>query len=75
MSTCKTEGCDGDATARHDTCTNCRAGVSRWSKRRPAEVLERRRKLTVYGARVDVVIERKDLGRVTHINSGKRRAS
>jgi hypothetical protein len=35
--------------------------MASWSKRRPAEVLERRRRLTMYGARVDRVIDKRNL--------------
>ena len=62
---CTTEGCDGEVSdsARPGTtaCKNCRAGVGRWMKRRPAEVLLRRTKLTLYGERIDTVIDERGL--------------
>lgn len=41
--------------ARLPTCANCRASVHNWEKRRPAEVLQRRRNLAVYDARMQQV--------------------
>lgn len=38
-------------------CVNCRSAISRWGRRRPAEVLERRRKLRLYDTRLDDILE------------------
>jgi len=37
-------------------CVNCRSSLGRWSKRRPAEVLERRRKLHLYDNRMSELV-------------------
>ena len=34
-------------------CINCRSSIGRWKRRRPAERLERSRKLRVWGARLE----------------------
>jgi len=34
-------------------CALCRASMYRWKKRRPAEVLERRRRLSMYTNRME----------------------
>lgn len=59
-------GCDGEVSknAESRACTNCRAAVSRWMKRRPAEILERRRKLRMYDHRLAPVIDKKCEGKV-----------
>jgi hypothetical protein len=38
-----------------DICPLCRQTLYRWRQRRPAEILERRRKLTMYQSRMDNV--------------------
>jgi hypothetical protein len=40
------------------TCTLCRASMGVWARRRPAQVLERRRKLHIYDTRMEHVIDR-----------------
>lgn len=45
--------------ARLDFCSNCRSSIGRWTKRRPAEVLERRRKLHLYDNRMSELVTRK----------------
>lgn len=57
--TCSTPGCIRDARPKGEECTPCRASMLGWFKRRPAEVLEYRRKLTMYSARMDEVGDKK----------------
>ena len=59
MKKCIIENCENTISERSvlDVCALCRNGMYRWKKRRPAEVLERRRKLTMYGSRMDNLIE------------------
>jgi hypothetical protein len=59
---CNITGCDNDIKpgSKLKTCENCRSGIGRWNRRRPVEVLEWRRKLTMYNARLTVVIKEKD---------------
>lgn len=63
MKMCETEGCEGELKpgSKLPTCSNCRAGVSRWMKRSPAHVLTRRRKLTLYGERINEVIDNRGI--------------
>jgi hypothetical protein len=63
MKACKTEGCEGELSERSklDTCANCRANVRGWLKRRPAEVLYRRQRLTLFTTRIDEVIDERGL--------------
>jgi hypothetical protein len=59
--TCAMDLCGNELTAhaRLDFCVNCRGSIGRWSKRRPAEVLERRRKLHLYDNRMSELVGRK----------------
>jgi hypothetical protein len=41
-----------------ETCETCRSNIHVWLKRRPAEVLERHKKLTKYSARMDSIIKK-----------------
>ena len=54
---CIIDSCGNELSPRStlDICALCRCTVYRWKKRRPAEVLERRRKLTMYQSRMDNV--------------------
>lgn len=56
--TCAISGCRNDTSGEHTLCELCRRGLYYWLHRRPAEVLERRRKLTMYGGRLDTLLER-----------------
>jgi hypothetical protein len=60
---CATPGCINELTPRTklETCSNCRASVGNWKKRRPAERLERRRKLKMYDNRMATLVEDSDL--------------
>jgi len=40
-----------------DMCPTCRGGLHYWHKKRPAEILERRRKLTMYHSRLDTMVD------------------
>ena len=55
---CIIAGCENDINPRSklSICELCRSGMGRWRKRRPAEVMERRRKLTVYGNRIEAML-------------------
>jgi hypothetical protein len=52
---CAMPNCINELTenARSTFCVNCRASCGRWSRRRPAEILERRPKLHLYDARME----------------------
>lgn len=52
---CIIEKCSNEITARSELaiCPLCRQTLYRWRQRRPAEVLERRRRLTMYSSRMD----------------------
>jgi hypothetical protein len=58
---CAIEGCVNEISKRSKLtiCQLCRSGLYYWLKKRPAQMLERRRKLTMYGARLDTLIERR----------------
>ena len=60
---CIIVNCDNAIKERSELsiCELCRQTLYRWSYRKPAEVLERRRKLTMYG------------DRMIHVDGGKRR--
>jgi hypothetical protein len=57
---CVIEGCTNEVTGktRSTLCSLCRHGLYYWLKKRPAQVLERRRKLTMWGGRLDTLLER-----------------
>lgn len=54
---CIVEGCDGEISDRSSSkvCATCRAGVYRWMKRKPSEIMNRRRNLTKYSTRLGMV--------------------
>lgn len=54
---CIIEGCENVITdrAKYKTCSLCRASMYRWMKRSPSHVLERRRKLNMYDARMRMI--------------------
>jgi hypothetical protein len=56
---CQIPECDNELKpgSRLDTCSLCRASINRWAKRRPAEVIERRRKLHMYDHRMSEVVD------------------
>lgn len=58
MAKCIIENCNKELLphARLPLCSLCRSSIGRWQKRRPAEVLERRRKLHLYDARMEEVV-------------------
>jgi len=58
---CIIENCDNSISERSQLtiCPLCRCTLYRWSSRRPAEVLERRRRLTMYSSRMDNLNERR----------------
>lgn len=39
--------------SRLNECVNCRHALYYWRTKRPAQIIERRRKLEVYGSRLD----------------------
>lgn len=51
---CVIPGCNTELSPRSSLteCPNCRASLVSWLKRRPAEILDRRRKLTMYEGRM-----------------------
>ena len=53
---CRTIKCEDEGGNRTGYCTKCQAGFRYWEAKRPAEVLERSRKLTIYQSRVRSVI-------------------
>ena len=55
MRNCAIEGCGNSVSenSEHDTCLLCRGSRWYWRKKRPAQILERRRKLTMYGSRLE----------------------
>ena len=57
MTVCIIENCSNEISERSAllVCPLCRCTLYRWRKRRPAEVLERRRRLTMYASRMDNV--------------------
>jgi hypothetical protein len=58
---CVIEKCDNVLSPRSELkiCALCRATINRWAARRPGEVLERQRKLTMYGDRLNNLNYRK----------------
>lgn len=52
------QGCDNEIPpgSKLPACPTCRASIHRWEKRRPAEVLDYRRRLSKYSARMDEVV-------------------
>jgi hypothetical protein len=58
---CPTEGCEETVSVRSKfkVCVLCRSSQRRWMDRKPAEVLERRRKLRMYDDRLNYVIKPK----------------
>jgi hypothetical protein len=61
MATCKTLKCENEAVGKSGYCSNCQSGFYYWASKRPAQVLERRRKLTIYRARVETIIDRRNI--------------
>lgn len=63
MSKCKIGGCENDISpnSKLDICSNCRSGLSYWNRKRPAQVLHRRERLTVFSSRINTLIKKKDL--------------
>ena len=59
---CAIDRCENDISDRSklDICPTCRSGLYYWRKRRPAEILERRRKLTMYDARLATMVDERD---------------
>ena len=53
MKNCTVAGCPNEAGPRTETCANCRSARYYWGLKRPAQIVERRRKLTLYGERLD----------------------
>ena len=68
---CVILGCGEPLSARSrlPMCPNCRALIGSWKKRRPAEGLERRRRLRKYDNRMAELVSLK----VVHIASPPRR--
>lgn len=58
---CSMEDCENLLAphAKLAFCYLCRGSIGRWVKRRPADVLERRRKLHLYDHRMEEVVGRK----------------
>lgn len=54
---CETVGCTTELkpNSKMTTCHLCRGSNGRWNKKRPAQRLERRRKLTMYNARMSTL--------------------
>ena len=57
---CAIEECGEElsANSRMETCPNCRSTQYRWNSRRPAQIVERRRKLALYSNRMDTFFEK-----------------
>lgn len=72
MATCCIPGCVNELRpgGKLRTCQNCRHSLHAWEKRRPAEILERTRKLNLYRARMSTfsVIADDDTETVEKIN-------
>jgi len=58
---CSIDGCENALSPRSrlTTCPTCRQGMSYWLKRRPAQIVDYRRKLTVRTARIESLIDYK----------------
>lgn len=54
---CATFACTNEISdkSKLETCSNCRNGLRYWDKKRPAQRLERRRKLSMYNARISTM--------------------
>ncbi|HEV8364588.1 MAG TPA: hypothetical protein VGQ52_13820 [Gemmatimonadaceae bacterium] len=66
---------DDESTGNMVTCRNCRANMHQWEKRRPAEILERSRKLRKYQRRMQqfAVVKDDDVTLVDHETLQKKR--
>lgn len=57
IATCSIEGCGNEYKTRkeggNELCPACRSSQYYWRKRRPAQILFRRGRLTVWGNRLD----------------------
>lgn len=55
---CETINCGNELSGRSQltTCQTCRSSLYYWKKKRPAEVLDRRRRLHKYDDRLTVLI-------------------
>jgi hypothetical protein len=62
MKLCATPACINEFSdkSKLDTCPTCRGGLGYWKKKRPAQRLERRRKLTMYNARISTMAGAED---------------
>lgn len=69
---CMTDSCEEKSTPRTPYCKNCGANLNHWSHRRPAEVMERRRRLTLYGDRMIEVAGRVTDRKVTVLKTRRR---
>jgi hypothetical protein len=58
---CIIDSCENPLSPRSKLtiCETCRSGMGTWLKRRPAEVIERRRKLHMYDSRMDQLVDYK----------------
>lgn len=56
---CIIENCDNlvSDNSRLDACEVCRASINRWRRRSPAEIFDRRQRLTKYGARLEPLVD------------------
>jgi hypothetical protein len=56
---CAIPECENNTPPRSKlpVCPTCRGNIGSWKRRRPAEVLERRRKLHMYDNRMDIVVK------------------
>lgn len=59
---CSTLNCGNELkpNSQLDTCQTCRSSLYYWRKKRPAEVLDRRRRLRKYDDRLDTLIGDKE---------------
>ncbi len=62
MANCIINGCENTISPRSHLkiCALCRAGIGRWMKRRPKDIMERRRKLTMYNDRMANITTEKE---------------
>lgn len=59
MAKCETENCSNERTSRSTFCANCRSSFYYWSRKRTAQIVERREKLKLYASRISLMITRK----------------
>ena len=67
---CCIPGCENEISehARARTCANCRQNMHNWERRRPAEIVDRARRLRVWRARMETfsVVKDDEVTKVDH---------